>query len=280
MVQFSGSCLQKNLGVFMRILKKLVLGVGALSSASLCVLTTIAHASDTSNGMLIAKEEEIGDDGYNKTYNDPKTSFKDRMKESRETPVITVANTHGGFTLGLVGDFGPVYDAEPSSSSGMGFGLGVTPGYVIQSETWSRLELGAEIGYHSFNWKNGTTSTASMSPLSVVPQVGFGHSLGDSLFGIVRLGFGFATGSVASKVAATTLTAASTSKTDSKMGFIFSAAYDVTYPTSSPQFFGGLGVTHYKYSFSESTTNSVTTSIDAPVNINHVNVHAGMRMKF
>lgn len=264
----------------MSYLKNIVWAVGALSMTGISSLTSIAQAAEDPAGILMAKEEEIGDDGYNKTYNDPSKSFKDRMKESRETPVITVANTHGGFTLGLAGDFGPVYDAEPSSSSGMGFGLGVIPGYVIQSESWSRLELGAEIAYHSFTWKNGKTSTASMSPLSVVPQVGFGHNLGDNLFGIVRFGFGFATGTVASKIAATTSTPASDAKTDSKMGFIVSAAYDVTYGSGSPQFFGGIGATHYKYSFSESTSKGVTTSIDSPVNINHVNIHAGMRMKF
>lgn len=222
----------------------------------------------------VAKEEVIGDDGYNKTYNDDSKSFKDRMKEARETPVITTANTHGGFTLGLAGDFGPVYDAEPTSSSGMGFGFGVEPGYVIQSESWSRLEIGAEIGYHSFSWKSGKNTDSTLSPFSVVPRVGFGHSLGDNLFGVVRFGFGFATGQVSSKSSGVS------SKTDSKMGFVLSGAYDVTYGAEKTQFFGGLGATHYKYAFSESTTNGTTLSKDNNLNLNHVNLHAGVRMKF
>jgi hypothetical protein len=221
-----------------------------------------------------AKEEQIGDDGYNKTYNDESKSFKDRMKEAREKPEITVANTYGGFTLGLAGDFGPVYDAEPESSSGMGFGFGVEPGYIIQSESWTRLEFGAAVGYHSFTWKSDKTTTATLSPFSVVPRVGIGHSLGNNLFGIVRFGFGFATGQLSAK------SGGLTSKTDSKMGFVFSGDYDVTYGAGSSQFYGGIGATHYKYSFSESTTAGKTTSVDAPLNINHVNLHAGMRIKF
>jgi hypothetical protein len=218
----------------------------------------------------MAKEEEIGDDGYTKTYNDESKAFKDRMKEARSQPTIVVANTKGGMTLGLTGDFGPVYDAEPTSSSGMGFGLGVEPGYMIQSETWSRLELGVQLAYHSFAWKSGTGTDATMTPFSVVPRVGFGHSLGNNLFGIVRIGFGFATGQVSAK---NTL---GTFKTDSKMGFVLSGDYDVTYGDAATQFYGGIGATHYKYSFSKFGD----TAVDSTLNMNHVNLHGGVRFKF
>ena len=235
----------------------------------LCSAAVLSLAS-----TAFAKEEQIGDDGYNKTYNDESKSFKDRMKEAREKPEITVANTYGGFTLGLAGDFGPVYDAEPESSSGMGFGFSMEPGYIIQSESWTRLEFGAAVGYHSFTWKSGKTTTATLSPFSVVPRVGIGHSLGNNLFGIVRFGFGFATGQLSAKADGATY------KTDSKMGFVFSGDYDVTYGAGASQFYGGIGATHYKYSFSESSAGGVTTSVDEPLNINHVNLHAGMRIKF
>jgi hypothetical protein len=224
--------------------------------------------------VAIAKDEDIGDDGYNKTYNDDSKSFKDRMKESRTTPVITVANTHGGFTLGFSGDFGPVYDAEPTSSSGMGFGAGIEPGFIIQSETWTRLEIGAEISYHSLSWKSGKSTESTLAPMSFVPHVGFGSSLGDNLFGIMRFGFGMATGQVKSK------TSGVASESDSKMGFVLSGAYDVTYGGETTQFFGGIGATHYKYSFSEVTSEGKSVSVDAPLNLNHVNLHAGLRLKF
>lgn len=252
----------------------------SMALISISSLNNIAQAAQRTAEVLLAKEEVIGDDGYNNTYNDPAVKFKDRMKEARETPVITVSNAQGGFTLGVTGDVGPVFDAEPEGSSGMGFGLGITPGYLIQSESWTRLEIGAEIAYHSFKWKNAKASTASMSPLSVVPQVGIGHSLGNNMFGIVRLGFGFATGTLASKIATSSTTVAGSAKTNSTTGFIFSGAYDVTFPSTSAQFFGGVGATHYQYAFSDSTRDGVTTSVDSALNINHVNVHAGVRMKF
>jgi hypothetical protein len=222
-----------------------------------------------------SKEEEIGDDGYNKTYNDESKSFKDRMKEARQKPEITVANTYGGFSLGLSGDFGPIYDAEPQSSSGMGFGVGFEPGYVIQSESWSRIEFGAEIAYRSFSWKNSKDSSASLTPMSVIPRIGLGHSLGDNMFGLLRFGFGFATGQ------ATMKSAGITSKTDDKMGFVLTGAYDVNYGTGTGQFFGGLGVNHYQWSFSELKKAGVTDSnYDGKLNLNYVNLHMGMRLKF
>lgn len=243
----------------MSIIKKLVFAAAALAMGT----------------TAFAKEEEIGDDGYNKTYNDESRSFKDRMKEARATPVITTTNTHGGFTLGLAADFGPVFDAEPESSSGMGFGFAVEPGYVIQSESWSRIEFGVEAGYHSFSWKSGKNTNAELTPMSIVPRVGLGHSLGDNLFGIVRFGFGFATGQASFKSAGVT------GKTDDKMGFVLSGGYDVTYGVGTASFFGGLGATHYKYTFSEIKSGGTTTNVDdGNVNLNHVNLHMGARLKF
>lgn len=234
-----------------------------------CVVGMVAVSNSS-----FAAEEVIGEDGYNKTYNDPSKSFSDRMKEARKDPVVSVANTYGGFTLGVAGSFGPVFDADPDSSSGMGFGLGIEPGYVIQSESWTRLEFGAEIAYHSFTWKSDKGVTATMAPFSVVPRVGFGHTLGNNLFGIMRFGFGFSNGQVEAK------SQGITSETDSKMGFVASGAYDVTYGAGTAQFYGGIGATHYKYSFSEVTVAGKTLDTDYDLNLNHVNLHAGMRLKF
>lgn len=222
-----------------------------------------------------AQEEVIGDDGYNKTYNDESKSFGQRMKEARTPPKITVENTYGGFTLGLVGDFGPIFDAEPDSSSGMGFGFGFEPGYIIQTESWSRIELGAEIAYRSFDWKPSSDAKASMTPMSFTPRIGFGHSLGGNMFGVLRLGFGMASAQ------GTTKTNGITAKTDDKMGFVLSGGYDATYGAGMAQFFGGVGVTHFKWTFTEVKSGGVTTSIDdGNVNLNYVNLRAGMRLKF
>jgi hypothetical protein len=238
------------------------------------VLVNVVFSVALASPLLHAKEEDIGGDGYNKTYSDESKSFKDRMKEARTTPVVTVANTHGGYTLGVIGDFGPIYDAEPKSSSGMGFGFGVEPGFVIQSESWTRVEMGAEIAYHMFSWKSSSGVDSSISPLSFVPHVGLGHSLGNNLFGIIRLGFGMATGQVKSKSQGVTATS------DNNIGYVLSGSYDATYGVDAQQFFGGLGVTHYRYSFSEATRGGVTSSIDESLNLNHVNLHAGLRFKF
>jgi hypothetical protein len=222
-----------------------------------------------------AQEEVIGDDGYNKTYNDESKSFGERMKAARTPPKVKSENTYGGFTLGVVGDFGPIYDAEPKSKSGMGFGFGVEPGYLIQSESWSRIELGVEVAYRSFNWKASPEVKASMTPISFTPRVGFGHSLGDNLFGVFRFGFGMAQGQFTGK------SGGKTSKTDEKLGFVLTGGYDATYGADTTQFFGGLGVTHLQWSFSEIKVDSQEKqSEDTNLNLNYINLRAGMRLKF
>lgn len=222
-----------------------------------------------------AQEEVIGDDGYNKTYNDESKSFGERMKAARTPPKVVVENTYGGFTLGVVGDFGPVYDAEPKSSSGMGYGFGVEPGYVIQTEMINRMEFGAEFAYRSFDWKHAKDTSSTITPMSFTPRFSIGHSLGDNMFGMMRFGFGFANGQ------ATYKTSGVTAKTDEKMGLVVSGGYDLTYGVGMGQFFGGFGVSHFRWTFSELKTASATDSnYDGRLDLNYVNLRAGMRLKF
>jgi hypothetical protein len=226
------------------------------------------------SATALAQEEVIGDDGYNKTYNDDSKSFKDRMKQARTVPVVTVDNTNGGITLGGIAGFGPVYDAEPGSTSGMGFSLGVEAGYVLQGDSWSRLEFGIDVAKHSMTWKRNKNTTATLEPFSVMPKVGFGHNLGDNMFGIIRLGFGFAPGEMTLKSGGVE------SKTDSKTGLMLAGSYDVTYGQGLLQFLGGMGVEHFRYAFSETTTGGRTDSSDLGLDLNSIKLHLGARLKF
>lgn len=217
-----------------------------------------------------AKEEVIDDDGYNRTYDDPNKSFKTRMKESREVPVVTVDNSKGGLFLGINANLGPVYDAEPTSSSGMGYGFGVEPGYAIQNDSWGRFEVSLLGSYQSFSWKGGKNTDSTMTPMVFMPRVGYGFGMGNNLYGVLRVGLGMATGQVSNKYNGETF------KTDSKSGMAFSTDYDVVYGTTFVQFTGGLGVTHYKYSFSKLGQ----ADFDSNLNLNHINVHGGVRLAF
>ena len=241
-------------------------------------LAALVGASLTFANHAMAKEEEIGDDGYNKTYDDPSKSFKTRMKEARTTPEVLVDNAKGGFFLGINGDVGPIYDAEPTSSSGVGFGFNVEPGFIIQNSSWARYEMGLQLAYHSFSWKGGKGIDSTLTPLTIMPRFGLGFGLGDNLFGIVRIGFGMALNSQATyKFDSTYQTILQGSqKTDSKNGFVFSTDYDVAYGKDKVQFAGGLGVTHYQYSFSK--MGSFDT--DTRLNLNDINVHGGVRLAF
>lgn len=234
-----------------------------------CAVTLAGFAS-----VATAQEEVIGDDGYNKTYNDPSKSFQQRMKEASKPPEIKVDdNSRGGLTFGLVTGFGPVFDTEPKSTGGMGFGLGVEAGYIIQSDSWSRMELSFELSKQSLSWKRSKTSTATLEPMLVMPKFGFANTLGGALFGLMRVGFGFAMGEMSLKDNSIK------SSTDNKMGFAMSGDYDVVYGLGMGQFYGGLGVRHYRFAFSEVTTGSTTVSDDVGVVLNHVNLHFGARLK-
>ena len=218
----------------------------------------------------MAKEQVIGDDGYNHTYDDDSVKFKDRMKDVQKVAEMSPSNERGGFVLGLNGDFGPIYDANPGSGSGMGVGLGVEPGFIIQNSSWSRVELGAEFGFRSFSWKADSNINATMTPVTFMPRLGVGFGLGNNLFGVVRFGLGMAMGQATLKTSSISL------HTDSKTGYTFSGGYDLTYGSSNLQFLGGIGVTHYQYSF----TLNDTASSDYRLNLNHVDVHGGIRYKF
>jgi hypothetical protein len=248
------------------------LSKSTVSTFKLTAITATILSSLIASSTALAKEEEIGDDGYTKTYNDSSKSFKDRMKEAKAAPDMSASNAKTNFTLGLLGDFGPVYDAEPTSTSGMGYGFAINPGFMIQSESWSRIEVGAEIAYHSFSWKPGKNMTGTLSPVSFMPHFGIGHSLGDQLFGIFKFGFGIASGKVDAKYDGTSLSS------ESRTGFVASVAYDASAMMGSTNLFGGIGATHYKFAYSEFGTGS--NKDDLTLNLNHVNLHAGMRMKF
>jgi hypothetical protein len=224
--------------------------------------------------LAVAQEEMIGDDGYNKTYNDPSKTFQERMKESREVPKITYDNSKGGLALGLVAGFGPLFDTEPKSNSGMGYGLGVEVGYIMQSDSWNRMELTFEASKQTMSWKRTKNGTATMDPMLILPKIGLAHSLGGNMFGMTRFGFGFATGEMFVKEVGVT------ESTDNKMGFVLSGDYDVAYGVGLGQFYGGLGVRHYRFAFSETTVGNTTTSDDTSLVLNNVNLHFGARLKF
>ncbi len=237
--------------------------------------TTLAEVAQHQNtqGRLLAQEEVIGDDGYNKTYNDESKSFKDRMKGARQVPVVTVDTSKNGFNLGLMGAMGAVFDAEPKSSGGIGIGFGVEPGYVIQTDSWSRLEFSLLVAYNSFSWKVDKASV-SMTPLVFMPRFGWGTSLGNNLFGVTKLGFGMASAQLTAKQDSVT------AKTTSQTGLLMAADYDLVYGADRVQYWGGFGVTHHKYDWNTISANGVSASTDLVTNINFVNLHGGVRLQF
>jgi hypothetical protein len=55
----------------------------------------------------------------------------------------------------------------------------------------------------------------------------------------------------------------------------------VTYGVGMGQFFGGLGASHFRWTFSELKTGAATDSnYDGRLDLNYVNLRAGMRLKF
>jgi hypothetical protein len=127
------------------------------------------------------------------------------------------------------------------------------------------------LAVNSFSWKIDK-ATATMTPVTALARVGWGASLGNNLFGVVKLGLGVASGQAEFKESGVSC------KTDSGTGLLMSGDYDVIYGAGAMQFTGGLGAVHHKYTWSAKKCGGA--DMDEVTNLNFANVHGGIRIQF
>lgn len=107
------------------------------------------------------------------------------------------ANDSGVF-LGAGLSFGQARTTEEGASPGTAYFLHLEPGYQVRRGSFGRLEFSGDLlfGQGSFRQGNGG-GTASMNVgFGLLLKAGFGYSLGDKAYGLVKIGAGPAIGKV------------------------------------------------------------------------------------
>ena len=79
---------------------------------------------------------------------------------------------------------------------GQSFGLGGELGFVAKRDTWNRLEFGLDLASTalSFKSKSGPSVETDLNMKQALLKVGYGYSLGQNVFALVRGGAGLAFG--------------------------------------------------------------------------------------
>jgi hypothetical protein len=105
-------------------------------------------------------------------------------------------------------------------------------------------------------------------------KVGWGTTIGSNMLGVLNVGFGGINGNYEAKANGLKF------KSDTKMGTALHLGYDLASSGDTTQFFGGIGVTHLKFNFSEMNGEGAESSVDKTVDLNYGHIHGGVRFKF
>lgn len=158
-------------------------------------------------------------------------------------PSEPVDKNTSGPTLGVNMAFG-----QATASGGKGPGIiwfmGVEPGYGASRDTWNRVEPSFEIGtgYTEFRLKDANATGNSKAPIKLfaLAKVGYGYSVGQHSFAIMRLGVGPALMDFRQSIAGVSRKAS-----DSVTGFMARAGMDFMMPVAEG--FDFLMGGHYNY---------------------------------
>lgn len=122
---------------------------------------------------------------------------KDQLKPSQvnyQGEVANPANASGVFVGGGV-SFGQASPTD-AGSPGLASLFHIVPGYQVARGSWGRIEFGADVfsGKLSLRHANNSAETGGKISLPIglgfVPQFGYGYSLGEKMFGVLRVGVG------------------------------------------------------------------------------------------
>lgn len=178
-------------------------------------------------------------------------------------------NFGGGFVGGqlVLGQAIKVGDSSP----GVAYMLGLDAGYVMRRDTWNRIELGLEIDSGKASYKDKDFDTDVDIDLNLVTMVkaGYGYSLGDHAFGVLRLGVGIAQASFDGKTD-------SGVKVDggSSSGVASMIAWDVVAPASDTVDFNfGISWRMLNFNFKDMPGDSGSFQLNIPA------IYAGARVR-
>ena len=187
--------------------------------------------------------------------------------EVSHTGVSSKPTNDSGVYLGAGLTIGQGRTTDSGSTPGVAFLAKFEPGYQASTGSWSRLEVGAELFSGSVSYRlpedQPLGGKADLSGLyGAMAKIGYGYSLGDDMFGIVKAGIGpvFATFGIEPS------TASGKAKSDRLTGLAWTLGWDLVAPvTHKIDFTAGISWTQFQFDVSS-------------VNLNNVNVHVGRTM--
>ncbi len=158
-----------------------------------------------------------------------------------------------------------------NSASGPAYLVGADVGYGIKRDTWNRIEIGLELdkGKASFTDKSSIGDIKVNLDLNSVIMIkaGYGYSLGDSAFGVFRIGAGIVDASYDGKIAGQKIDGGTSSGVATMIG------WDTIFPASPAlDFLFGASFRFFNLSFDDLDNGNLQ--------LNFPGLYAGARVRF
>lgn len=204
---------------------------------------------------------------------------RDQLKPSQvnyQGESTNPANASGVF-LGAGASFGQALPTD-AGSPGLAYLLHFEPGYQIETGSWSRLELSADLfsGKLAFRHKDNAADTGGKVEMPItfglMPKIGYGYSLGGRMMGLVKAGVGPVVARFEVEDA---------ESDGSVSGLAAMLGWEMIVPASeSLDFTSGLSFTHMQFDVDELELPGGTKfKYDRSVNANVPEVRLGLRLR-
>ena len=140
-----------------------------------------------SSGVM-AQTEGAGDKG--KEYTPPSTPELYDVHEKLEPAYVRVKKVKSHPYLGLGVGFGSSRLDGGNGTPNVSWNITAEGGYVKALSSWSRVDFGLE----AFNGSIGNSENTIDIQIGGLAKAGYGYNISENLYGLLRLGYGLASG--------------------------------------------------------------------------------------
>lgn len=174
-----------------------------------------------------------------------------------------------GLFLGGNASFGQSRHAGSGVDPRVAYRVNAEIGYAAGTGSWSRYEVSGE----AFIGQIGN-SEVKMPIKGVMAKIGTGHSIGNKMFALLKVGAGLALADYEDDVDGVTV-----KSKDSSAGLALSGSYSVLIPMAKYlHVLGGFQYSHYEFSFDKFKEGSVEFENKTTAVLNVPEIFIGMRM--
>ena len=166
------------------------------------------------------------------------------------------------------------------SSAGVAFLGHVEPGYQVSTGSWSRLEFGLDLFSGAVNYRlpddrpvGGKVSYPGL--YGVLAKAGYGYSLGENLFGVLKFGVGPVSAGLNIVTAA-----AGTAKADNVSGLAWQLGWEAVAPMGrSFDFTFGISWMQMQFDVGKLQENGVSFNFNRSMIVNIPAIDLGLRLR-